>query len=371
MRSHRRNKVTFQQQNNETQHLLRSVHRFVRIIQQRHLSCVEQNAVLHEQLFALANQFNGARHAAQIALSTCSDKIKLLQAQVHELQSNSNTLLQSKLSLHLEPTMMGSRITAGSPSHKTPEKILTSPRTKSRRLNNSDIAESGDWVSRKTYMQVVRERNQLQQQLSTTLSNFENIHAHEVMEQSEVLEKSIRLTREQFNSRQLQIQQITERAVAAEQRLAENQKLLAQCKRERARLLHQCQENKNEILLLKDSLTFAENKNDEFLLSSNSMDEQWKELLEEMENKFEDNKNTFNRADRFMMETKIQLLERELEICRLNRPGILNNNVNTCNNTNDPMMHINSNTGTSNPDKNTPIYYEKSSAWNTDLFSNK
>jgi hypothetical protein len=72
-----------------------------------------------------------------------------------------------------------------------------------------------------------------------------------------------------------------------------------------------------------------------------------------------------------MMETKIQLLERELEICRLNRPGILNNNVNSCNNTNDPMMHINSNTGTSNPDKNTPIYYEKSSAWNTDLFSNK
>ena len=203
------------------------------------------------------------------------------------------------------------------------------------------MEESGEWVRRTTYMRVVTERNRLQQQLSATLSEFENMHAKQVVSGAEALQESLRLTKLSANTALQHTQDRqdrAERAAATERRFADSQRVqhlkdlefqsyqkqsvaqervLEQSKRERARLLHQCQQNNTEIQLLKEALNFAESKNDALLMSSDAMDDHWKDFWHTMDNKFKSKSGaTFNRADRFMMETKIQLLERELVLVK-------------------------------------------------------
>ena len=315
----------------EVQHLLQSVHRFVSLIQHRHLACVQTNTLLRRQMVSIVHQFNAARTSAQSTLSTCSTTIHSLQAQVQQLQRQQVTT-NPKPASTFTPTRPATR-PIRPPRPSSPPLVFVSPEDKP--LLEPHLEQSGEWVRHKTYRLMVLERNKLQQQLSATLSKYENLHAQEVLNGSEALQQSIRLTRQTFDSRQDQMQETMQRATAVERKLADNQKVqyemslqlsaykqkclqqekkLEQIHRERSRLLHQCQENKQEIQLLKENLDFVEHQKDEMVLSTTAMDEQWKELLVSIEQRTKESNGMFNRADRFMMETKIQLLERELLI---------------------------------------------------------
>ena len=92
---------------------------------------------------------------------------------------------------------------------------------------------------------------------------------------------------------------------------------MEQSRRENLSLQHRCKDNAAEILTLKSALLFAQTKNDELRDSSQVMRAQWEEKVRSMAKRSKKRAGTsFDRTDRFMAETKIQLLERELEMLR-------------------------------------------------------
>jgi hypothetical protein len=90
--------------------------------------------------------------------------------------------------------------------------------------------------------------------------------------------------------------------------------LLQQNRRERTQLQRRVKDNEAEIILLKEALTFAESKNDDAMFVSQAIDAHWKGVVANIEARSKRRAGTFDRADRFLAETKINLLERELEI---------------------------------------------------------
>jgi len=272
--------------------------RFIHLLQERHTASTNTNAVLHQQAKTLVTKLNAARTSAITSLSGASAMIHNLQWQLLQIRHQRGT------------TTSNSTLTNDS---------------------KDNWEDQLDLVPASKFMAVVKERNLVQQQLSATLSEFENIHAKDVVSGAEALEKSLRLTR----IRQAKMQQVEIRACGAEQKLAASladmhtmslelssckqttktqAMLLQQNRRERTQLQRRVKDNEAEIILLKEALTFAESKNDDAMFVSQAIDAHWKGVVANIEARSKRRAGTFDRADRFLAETKINLLERELEI---------------------------------------------------------
>jgi hypothetical protein len=288
----------------DVEQLLSSLARFVRVIQEQHVASTRVNGELRNKALILLHQLNRPRASTFAALVASERTLHALQARLVEEQQ--------------PPRLLAAAI----PQTKVSDEVSMP--------NNMPDGDNGEWVSSTKFMAVVRERNRIQQQLSSTLSQFGNMQHKDVVAGAEALEQSLRLTR----TRNAEIKESSNRAASAERKLAKHKKqqysltleleshpvklhakdrLLVENRRETVRLQHCCKENEAEISTLKEALLFSQTKNDELMVSSQEMGAKWNELVRNMEKRSKRRAGTFARADRFMAETRIQLLERELE----------------------------------------------------------
>ena len=307
----------------DVEQLLRSLTRFVRVLQEQHVASTQVNEKLRKKTLVLLRQLNHARASTFAGLAASRRTIDVMQARLAEEKQQPPTLLAT-------------------PSSATKVTSEVNKRSEAPDENN------GAWISSTKFMAVIRERNRIQQQLSSTLSAVSNMQHRDVVAGAEALEQSLRLTRTRHTEQHEALEESSERAASAERRLASNQKqqyeltlelesyqvklrakdrLVEQSRRENLSLQHRCKDNAAEILTLNEALLFAQTKNDELRDSSQEMQAQWKEMVRNMEKRSKKRAGTFDRTDRFMAETKIQLLERELEMLR----GSGNMNMNSSN----------------------------------------
>jgi len=307
----------------DVEQLLRSLTRFVRVLQEQHVASTQVNEKLRKKTLVLLRQLNHARASTFAGLAASRRTIDVMQARLAEEKQQPPTLLAT-------------------PSSATKVTSEVNKRSEAPDENN------GAWISSTKFMAVIRERNRIQQQLSSTLSAVSNMQHRDVVAGAEALEQSLRLTRTRHTEQHEALEESSERAASAERRLASNQKqqyeltlelesyqvklrakdrLVEQSRRENLSLQHRCKDNAAEILTLNEALLFAQTKNDELRDSSQEMQAQWKEMVRNMEKRSKKRAGTFDRTDRFMAETKIQLLERELEMLR----GSGNMNTNSSN----------------------------------------
>ena len=296
----------------DVEQLLRSLTRFVRVLQEQHVASTQVNEKLRKKTLVLLRQLNHARASTFAGLAASRRTIDVMQARLAEEKQQPPTLLAT-------------------PSSATKVTSEVNKRSEAPDENN------GAWISSTKFMAVIRERNRIQQQLSSTLSAVSNMQHRDVVAGAEALEQSLRLTRTRHTEQHEALEESSERAASAERRLASNQKqqyeltlelesyqvklrakdrLVEQSRRENLSLQHRCKDNAAEILTLNEALLFAQTKNDELRDSSQEMQAQWKEMVRNMEKRSKKRAGTFDRTDRFMAETKIQLLERELEMLR-------------------------------------------------------
>ena len=307
----------------DVEQLLRSLTRFVRVLQEQHVASTQVNEKLRKKTLVLLRQLNHARASTFAGLAASRRTIDVMQARLAEEKQQPPTLLAT-------------------PSSATKVTSEVNKRSEAPDENN------GAWISSTKFMAVIRERNRIQQQLSSTLSAVSNMQHRDVVAGAEAPEQSLRLTRTRHTEQHEALEESSERAASAERRLASNQKqqyeltlelesyqvklrakdrLVEQSRRENLSLQHRCKDNAAEILTLNEALLFAQTKNDELRDSSQEMQAQWKEMVRNMEKRSKKRAGTFDRTDRFMAETKIQLLERELEMLR----GSGNMNTNSSN----------------------------------------
>ena len=319
----------------DVEQLLRSLTRFVRVLQEQHVASTQVNEKLRKKTLVLLRQLNHARASTFAGLAASRRTIDVMQARLAEEKQQPPTLLATPSSA----TKVTSEVNKRS---EAPDENNVNKRSEAPDENN------GAWISSTKFMAVIRERNRIQQQLSSTLSAVSNMQHRDVVAGAEALEQSLRLTRTRHTEQHEALEESSERAASAERRLASNQKqqyeltlelesyqvklrakdrLVEQSRRENLSLQHRCKDNAAEILTLNEALLFAQTKNDELRDSSQEMQAQWKEMVRNMEKRSKKRAGTFDRTDRFMAETKIQLLERELEMLR----GSGNMNTNSSN----------------------------------------
>lgn len=269
----------------DVEQLLRSLTRFVRVLQEQHVASTQVNEKLRKKTLYLLRQLNHVRASTFAGLAASRRTIDAMQARLAEEKQQPPTLLAT-------------------PSSATKVTSEVNKRSEAPDENN------GAWVSSTKFMAVVRERNRIQQQLSSILSTVSNMQHRDVVAGAEALEQSLRLTRTRH----------TEQHEALEEfkaKLRAKDRLVEQSRRENLSLQHRCKDNAAEILTLKSALLFAQTKNDELRDSSQVMRAQWEEKVRSMAKRSKKRAGTsFDRTDRFMAETKIQLLERELEMLR-------------------------------------------------------
>ena len=215
----------------DVEQLLRSLTRFVRVLQEQHVASTQVNEKLRKKTLYLLRQLNHVRASTFAGLAASRRTIDAMQARLAEEKQQPPTLLAT-------------------PSSATKVTSEVNKRSEAPDENN------GAWVSSTKFMAVVRERNRIQQQLSSILSTVSNMQHRDVVAGAEALEQSLRLTRTRH----------TEQHEALEEfkaKLRAKDRLVEQSRRENLSLQHRCKDNAAEILTLKSALLFAQTKNDE------------------------------------------------------------------------------------------------------------
>ena len=311
------------QSTNENDHLLDSLTRFVKLIQQRHKASSASNTILRQKSTAIISQLS---QQLSHLLHTSSTTINALHHQIYQLrQQHENQPQHSSVVANFHSNYSSTSTSPTTPS--TTPSTTTSPQF---HKNNSD------WVPATKYMAVVKERNQIQHQLSKTLSEFQNIHAKEVT-MSGTLEKSLLNAKEVMNRHVIikDLEKQTLRTSHMEQRLMKSQsnsnsmaleltscrtmiqsqaKVLQQSHREKIQLQRRIKDNEAEMTMLKNELKYAAEKNEDITSEAQATDTHWREVVSNIEHRSKRRAGTFDRADRFLAETKINLLEREVAI---------------------------------------------------------
>ena len=156
------------QSTNENDHLLDSLTRFVKLIQQRHKASSASNTILRQKSTAIISQLS---QQLSHLLHTSSTTINALHHQIYRLrQQHENQSQHSSVVANFHSNYSSTSTSPTTPS--TTPSTTTSPQF---HKNNSD------WVPATKYMAVVKERNQIQHQLSQSLSEIQNIHAKQVI----------------------------------------------------------------------------------------------------------------------------------------------------------------------------------------------
>ena len=374
------------QSTNKNDHLLDSLTRFVKLIQQRHKASSASNTILRQKSTAIISQLS---QQLSHLLHTSSTTINALHHQIYQLrQQHENQPQHSSVVANFHSNYSSTSTSPTTPS--TTPSTTTSPQfhknnsdwvpatkymeiVKERNQIQHQLSQSlseiqnihakqvttttttttppdknnGDWVPVNKFMAVVKERNQIQHQLSKTLSEFQNIHAKEVT-MSGTLEQSLLNAKEVMNRHVIikDLEKQTIRTSHMEQRLMKSQsnsnsmaleltscrtmiqsqaKVLHQSHREKIQLQRRIKENEAEMTMLKNELKYAAEKNEDITSEAQATDTHWREVVSNIEHRSKRRAGTFDRADRFLAETKINLLEREVAILTRARSRKRNN----------------------------------------------
>jgi len=374
------------QSTNKNDHLLDSLTRFVKLIQQRHKASSASNTILRQKSTAIISQLS---QQLSHLLHTSSTTINALHHQIYQLrQQHENQPQHSSVVANFHSNYSSTSTSPTTPS--TTPSTTTSPQfhknnsdwvpatkymeiVKERNQIQHQLSQSlseiqnihakqvttttttttppdknnGDWVPVNKFMAVVKERNQIQHQLSKTLSEFQNIHAKEVT-MSGTLEQSLLNAKEVMNRHVIikDLEKQTIRTSHMEQRLMKSQsnsnsmaleltscrtmiqsqaKVLQQSHREKIQLQRRIKENEAEMTMLKNELKYAAEKNEDITSEAQATDTHWREVVSNIEHRSKRRAGTFDRADRFLAETKINLLEREVAILTRARSRKRNN----------------------------------------------
>jgi len=380
------------QSTNENDHLLDSLTRFVKLIQQRHKASSASNTILRQKSTAIISQLS---QQLSHLLHTSSTTINALHHQIYQLrQQHENQPQHSSVVANFHSNYSSTSTSPTTPS--TTPSTTTSPQfhknnsdwvpatkymavVKERNQIQHQLSQSlseiqnihakqviiptkksipfftptttttttttttppdknnGDWVPVNKFMAVVKERNQIQHQLSKTLSEFQNIHAKEVTMSETLLCQSLLNAKEVMNRHVIikDLEKQTLRTSHMEQRLMKSQsnsnsmaleltscrtmiqsqaKVLQQSHREKIQLQRRIKDNEAEMTMLKNELKYAAEKNEDITSEAQATDTHWREVVSNIEHRSKRRAGTFDRADRFLAETKINLLEREVAI---------------------------------------------------------
>ena len=331
--------IPHRRKDNEFQHVLRAVVEFVKIIHQEHLARCATTRAMKANNVAMKARLRGA----QEQVGSCQDALRALTAQFEELHA------AAALGAAQMPVPNMSRMT---PLHTADESsfgkdALSSPFGFGEDPSSPD---NGGALERQ-FFAVCDERDQLRARLRQALSSVDDMHARDVQSGAQALEQSLRLSRathgrferaetarivaeQQLSRTKHKASQIKKRLLRAH---AELKLQLSACgaelERERASnevLTRRCSEGEGEIVLLKESLSLAEQRADEARLHAEEVER--KRLLLQRESAITTPSRSsqrgtgrekgpgpesgfavrYDRADRFMAETKIDLLERKV-----------------------------------------------------------
>lgn len=312
----RRQPATRPDQGIDFKHALGAVVGFITAIRKENEARCETTKGLLAANAALKDQLR----SAQSTVGLCAEAFRELQVQFKELQTPPS---QSRLhSSDAVPTMF--------------EKSWL----------EQGGSEMGDGLE-KQFLIVCAERDKLRAHLREALSSVEDIHARNVQSGSQELQKSLqvsRATHAQWESavcralkaekqlEQVHLKQVKNRRKLLNVKTQLNRRVAAQnaiIERQRRRLealARRCEESETEIALLKESLSLSEQRADEALLREQSVlcheSHRFKEFNTVVPPMPEREKGSvvpegkfavrFDRADRFLAETTIDLLKREV-----------------------------------------------------------
>ena len=319
--------------------MLGAIIKFVKIIHHEHLARCAVTRAMQANSTAMKARLRGAREQ----VGACKDAMRALTARFEELRAAA-TLAVAQVpvpSLHMTaaPPSLGADLDSSS----------------SFGAEDSSSPDNNNSALERQFFAVCAERDQLRARLRQALSSVDDMHARDVQSGAHALEQSLRVSRATHDrweraetARVMAEQQLgrtTHKASKIKKRLlraqADLEQQLSACgdelERERARseaLTRRCSEGEGEIVLLKESLSLAEQRVDE--ARSHAEEEERRRLLMEREASITTPPRStassrekggggggaqrrqsvfaarYDRADRFMADTKIDLLERKV-----------------------------------------------------------